>query len=232
VIFVAWAERSETRARCRNARCPTHFQSQKMPNTSASNSELLSVLALLISAFALAVSGLTAWLTLLRRGTVRMTQPTVIFFGPDGPRSLRDGLPKIFLRALLFSTSKRGRIVESMFVTLTCEDIVQDFTVWTYGERNQLVRGSGIFVGETGVEANHHFLISKNAQLFAFIAGRYRLDVYAHLLGDPDRRLLFSQTLEVSEENSEAIGHNDAGLYFDWDPQEMRYRDYLDRTVE
>jgi hypothetical protein len=200
-----------------------------MSNTTGSNSEIFSVLALLISALALATSALTAWLTLLHRGTVKMTQPTVIFFGPDGPRSARDGLPKVFLRTLLFSTSKRGRIVESMYVTLTCEDIVQDFALWTYGERNQLVRGSGLFIGETGVEANHHFVISKSTKPFQFIAGQYRLAVHAHLLGDRSRRLLFSQTLNVSEENSEAIGNNDAGLYFDWTPQAMQYREHLDR---
>jgi hypothetical protein len=52
-----------------------------------------------------------------------------------------------------------------------CEDIIQDFAVWTYGERNQLVRGSGLFVEESGVEANHHFLISKTTEPFQFIAG-------------------------------------------------------------
>lgn len=201
-----------------------------MSNSIENNTEVFSVLARLISALALTISGLAAWLTLLRRGTVKMTQPTVIYFGPDGPRlARREGQPKVFLRTLLFSTSKRGRIVESMFVTLTCEDIIRDFSVWTYGERNQLVRGSGLFVGETGVEANHHFLISKSTDPFQFIPGEYRLDVYAHLLGDRHRRLLFSQALNVSEDNSETIGHNDAGLYFDWSPQEMQYRDHLDQ---
>src|SRR5580704_4227927 len=180
-----------------------------MSDATGTASEVLSVLALSISALALILSALTAWLTLLQRGTVKMTQPTVIYFGPDGPRSARNAFSKVFLRTLLFSTSKRGRIVESMYATLTCEDIIQDFAVWTYGERNQLVRGSGLFVGETGVEANHHFLISKSADPFQFIPGQYRLDVYAHLLGDRNRRLLFAQTLNVSEENSEAIGHND-----------------------
>jgi hypothetical protein len=35
-------------------------------------------LALAVSAFALSISAVTAWLTLFQRGTVRMTQPTVI----------------------------------------------------------------------------------------------------------------------------------------------------------
>ncbi len=46
--------------------------------------------SLTISVLALAVSSVTAWLTLFRRGTVKMTQPTVIFFGPDTPRARED----------------------------------------------------------------------------------------------------------------------------------------------
>jgi hypothetical protein len=42
------------------------------------------VIPVIISCLALFISGLTAWLTLLRKGTVRMTQPTVVYFGPDG----------------------------------------------------------------------------------------------------------------------------------------------------
>ena len=58
-----------------------------------------------ISVLALCMSAVTAWLTLFRRGTVKMTQPTVIFFGPDNPRSQDEPpLPKVFLRTLLFAT--------------------------------------------------------------------------------------------------------------------------------
>ena len=74
-----------------------------------------------ISVFALCLSALTAWLTLFRRGTVKMTQPTVIYLGPDSPRARDESpLPKVFLRTLLFATSKRGRIVESMHIR-SCE---------------------------------------------------------------------------------------------------------------
>jgi hypothetical protein len=91
------------------------------------------------------------------------------------------------------------------------------------------VADSGLFVGETGVEANHHFLISKNTEPFNFIEGQYRLDVYAHLLGDRNRSLLFSQSLNVSAEEADAIGQNDAGLYFDWSPHETQYLTHLDQ---
>jgi len=40
-----------------------------------------------ISILALSVSAVTAWLTLFRRGSVKMAQPTVIFFGPDSGRA-------------------------------------------------------------------------------------------------------------------------------------------------
>jgi hypothetical protein len=45
---------------------------------------VLPVISLVVSIFALGASVLTAWLTLLRRGRILMTQPTVIYFGPDG----------------------------------------------------------------------------------------------------------------------------------------------------
>jgi hypothetical protein len=72
-----------------------------------------------ISILALATSVSTLWLTFLRKGSIRMTQPTTIYFGPDGPK--RSGSPsaKVYIRMLLFASSKRGRVVESMFVVIT-----------------------------------------------------------------------------------------------------------------
>lgn len=150
-----------------------------------------------ISVLALSISAVTAWRTLGRRGTVKMTQPTVIFFGPDSGRSNEAPLPKVFLRSLLFATSKRGRVIESMYVALSRNESRQNFNIWVYGNE-KLVRGSGLFVGETGVEANHHFLIPRDSNNFRFTEGRYRMDVFAKLLGDQDQSLLFSQILEIS----------------------------------
>jgi hypothetical protein len=82
-----------------------------------------------ISLFALSTSAITAWLTLVRRGTVKMTQPTIIFFGPDSGRSHEPPLPKVFLRALLFATSKRGRVIESMYVALSRNESRQNFNI-------------------------------------------------------------------------------------------------------
>src|SRR5712692_1091563 len=152
-------------------------------------------IAVTISILALCTSVVTAWLTLFRRGTVKMTQPTVIFFGPDTPRSRDEPpLPKVYLRTLLFATAKRGRVVESMHVALSRNETQQNFNIWVYGDE-RLVRGSGVFVGETGIAANHHFLAPQDGSSFHFIEGRYRMDVYAQLLGNRNRTLLFSQTL-------------------------------------
>jgi hypothetical protein len=175
-----------------------------------------------ISILALSVSGVTAWLTLFRRGTVKMTQPTVIFFGPDPGRAKDSQLPKVFLRALLFSTSKRGRVIECMYVALSRNETRQNFNIWVYGN-DKLVRGSGLFVGETGVEANHHFLIPSDGSAFQFTEGRYRLGVFAKLLGDRHHIRLFSQVLEIPSATAALLEKPDAGLYFDWGPDSSRY---------
>jgi hypothetical protein len=186
------------------------------------------MIAIGISVLSLLVSVTTAWLTLFRRGTVKMTQPTVIFLGPDSPRSRLDSpLPKVFLRTLLFSTSKRGRIVESMHVALSRNETHQNFNIWVYGNE-KLVRGSGLFVGETGVEANHHFLAPRDASSFRFTEGEYKLDVFARLLGDQKQMRLFSQRLEVSRDLAAALAEPSAGVYFDWGPDSSRYLPHVE----
>ncbi len=189
---------------------------------------MVDPVALSVSVVALAVSGVTAWLTLLRRGTVCMTQPTVIYFGPDAARlDKKRPPPKIYLRTLLFSTAKRGRVIESMHAALHRNESHQNFNIWVYGD-DKLVRGSGLFVGETGVAANHHFLTPKDGSGFQFIAGRYHLKVYAHLLGDAWPKLLFSQDLEVSPEIAAALDSPRTGLYYDWGPDSSRYLPHVE----
>jgi hypothetical protein len=185
---------------------------------------MVEPLSLTISVISLAISSVTAWLTLFRRGTVRMTQPTVIFFGPDTPRSPDDtALPKVYLRTLLFSTSKRGRVVESMHVALSRNETHQNFNIWVYGEKGNLERGSGLFVGETGVVANHHFLAPDDGSPFRFTEGHYRIDVYVHLLGEQRATRLFSQALDITRDTAIALEEKGTGLYFDWGPDSSRY---------
>lgn len=184
-----------------------------------------------ISVLALATSVVTAWLTLAHRGTVKMTRPTQIFFGADRSRwenALES--PKIYMRSLMFATSKRGRVVESMHIRLIHNQVQQVFDIWVYGEGEKLVRGGGLFVGETGVAANHHFLLPPNGETFAFTMGMYRIDVLAHVFGDEQRRLLFSDELEVTSEAISEMNTSGAGLYFDWAPDAARYISHVERN--
>jgi hypothetical protein len=184
---------------------------------------------IVISVVSLLVSITTAWLTLFRRGTVRMTQPTVIFLGPDGGSPSRRGnvLPKVFLRTLLFSTAKRGRVIESMHIAVSRNETHQNFNIWVYGNE-KLVRGSGLFVGETGVEANHHFLLPTDVSSFRFHEGLYEIEVFARLLGDKKQTRLFSQALDITRELAASLEEPNAGVYFDWGPDSSRYLSHVE----
>lgn len=185
--------------------------------------------AITVAVLALSVSMTTAWLTLFRRGTVKMTRPTVIFFGHDAARpGTENGKPKVYLRALLFATSKRGRVIESMYVSLSRAESRQNFNIWVYGERSELVRGSGLFVGETGVAVNHHFLTPEDDTSFPWMGGPYKLSVYAKLVGDKTPILLFEQLLEVTIEAAAQLRKSGAGLYFDWGPDSSRYLSHIE----
>ncbi len=179
------------------------------------------IISMVISALALVVSGVTAWLTLLRKGQVEMTQPAVVYFGPDGGRG-GGASPKIFLRALLYSTSRRGRVVQNMYVKACRGETAQSFNIWVYGNEG-LKRGSGLFVGHEGVAYDHHFLLPADGTNFEFLPGRYRLDVYASLVGDHSERRLWSITLDLPEREAAEIQEGGKGVYFDWGPDSKSY---------
>jgi len=148
---------------------------------------------------------------------------------PDASRSNGGtGLPKVFLRTLLFSTSKRGRVIESMDVALSRNEMHQNFNIWVY-ERENLVRGSGLFVAETGVSSNDHFLAPKDGSTFSFIEGHNKLDIFIHLLGDLKPILVFTQELDISRDMAMALREKNAGLYFDWGPDSSRYLPHVEK---
>jgi hypothetical protein len=160
------------------------------------------------------------WVTLFRRGTLKMTQPTTVMFGPDGEH--HDGDPKIYLRSLLYSTAKRGLVIENMFVRLSRGEHRQNFPIWVLGNE-QLARGSGIFVGEQGVVANHHFLLPPDADKYVFKAGEYRLEVFARIVGASQAEPLWSNSLTISEGNAAKLAQPNNAIYFDWGPEANRY---------
>jgi hypothetical protein len=177
-----------------------------------------------IAAVALVVSVVTAWLTLFQKGTLKMTRPTVVFFGPDGPGG--EGGLKVYLRTLLYSTARRAHIVESMYVRLSRGEAVQNFNIWTYGDSGRLARGSGVRVGEDGVTCNNHYLLPMDGTLFRFLPGEYKVEVYATVVNRQASILLWSTRLSLSPEQSAAIDHG-SGVYFDWGPDSKRYHAHI-----
>lgn len=186
-------------------------------------------LPIVISALALTVSVVTAWLTLLRRGQVRATQAAVVYFGPDGGSSPTEPYPKVFLRCLLYSTGRRGNVVENMFVRVHRGESVQNFNIWVYGDRD-LTRGSGLFVGPDGVATNHHFLLPADGTAFEFLPGKYRVELFASLVGSSTPSQLASISLSVSEAEAKALSAGKQGLYFDWGPDSAQYVPHMRET--
>ncbi|MBN2293479.1 MAG: hypothetical protein JXM70_13705 [Pirellulales bacterium] len=179
-----------------------------------------------ISILALLTSGVTAWATLFRKGQLKMTRPTVVFFGPDGGAEGK-GHSKVFLRTLLYSTSKRGQVVESMHIRLERGETKQNFSIWVYGE-DRLVRGSGLSVGPEGIAANHHFLLPPDGADFHFLAGDYALTVFARLVGKADAIELARVELAIKPEDGKKLEDPDAGIYFDWGADQQRYNAHVE----
>lgn len=184
---------------------------------------MTGVISLVVALMALGISAMTLWLTLLRRGTLKMTLPNVVYFGADG----RDEPNiKVYLRALLYSTAKRGRIIEGMYVRVRRGETSQNFNIWVLGEE-KLARGSGLFIGEVGVTTNHHFLLPADGTDFKFLPGSYVIEVYATCVGDAAPNLLRTIGLALSSEHSTAIRTIENGVYFDWGPDSNAYHAHV-----
>lgn len=173
-------------------------------------STIIALLGVVISVISLSVSVVAFWFTWLKRGRLSMTKPTVIFFGYDSvPR-----LPKIFLRTLLYSTSARGQVVEAMYVKLCQKGPEQIFSFWGYGETNKLTAGSGLFVGQTGIALNHHFVLSVQHTGYQFVDGQYSIIVFARVAGRSTPIKLDAISLTLSQAHAAALAGN-LGILFE-----------------
>jgi hypothetical protein len=189
---------------------------------------IISIISIVVSVLALIVSAVTAWLTLIHKGRIKMSQPTQIYFGPE--RHSKTAC-KVFFCTLLYVTGKRGHVIENMFVRLRRGETQQNFNIWVYGDAD-LRRGSGLFIPETGLTTNHHFLLPPDGTTFQFLPGYYSLDVFAteirhKVFATEIRRkpeLLFSVgPLEITQELFNQFNKPGCGLYFDWGPDAGRY---------
>lgn len=190
---------------------------------------MIDPIATTIALVALVVSGYQAWWTLLRRGEVRMTLPTFVSFSYDVTKRTQPSIePKIFFRTLFYGAGRRGLALDNVFLSLTLDGVCHEFSVWGYGD-DKLVRGSGLFVGETGVVSNHHFTLPESPD-FRFTQGEYILEVFASTVGKRLRRICVA-TLTVSGEDGPAFVKEapDVAYWFQREPHSSRYRGSLER---
>lgn len=148
-----------------------------------------------------------------------MTKPHVVFFGFDEvPRTTA----KVFLRGLLYSTSARGQVIEGMFARICQGGIARVFSFWGYGETDRLSVGSGMFVGQTGVAVNHHFVLSVHEAPYEFAPGPYVVEVYARIVGWAKPQRLQRVVIEVTEDHATALRKRE-GVLFELSPGADRY---------
>lgn len=159
-----------------------------------------------------------------------MTQPTSVFLGPDGPLFDRDK-NKVYLRTLLYSTAKRGHVLESLYLSLQRNETKQNFNIWVYGEKGDLKRGSGLFVPQEGVTFDHHFLLPEDGAAFSFLSGNYKLSVFARVVGRRTSNQLMSIQLSLSEAQAKSLSEPHTGIYFDWGPDQQSYHPHIQRHL-
>jgi len=175
----------------------------------------------IVSVIALTLSLFTLWFTILRRGSVRSTHPSFVAIKYDFvDKPVVQA--KVFLRMLLYSTGKRGLVIETLFLRVSEGGRTEEFSFWGYGEKD-LVRGSGIFVPETGVVTNHHFNPLRTDTLFRFSHGSYKLELLAKLVAHRRSVSLWSIALEVPPGAFDRSIARDTAVYFNWSPEEQRY---------
>ena len=179
-----------------------------------------------IAIVSLVVSLFTFWVTYWHKGSIKMTRPAIVIFAFEGGRKSE---PKVFLRTLLRSTSKQGEVVESLFLKLAHNGSTQTFSVWAYGDKG-VVRGSGIYVGEQGVEVYHHFIVPKSVTDYKFLSGNYTVQIYATIR--EKQRKLYELQLTLPEEMTTILNNGILGIYFDWNPEQNNYTPYIEEITE
>ena len=158
---------------------------------------------------------------MLRKGTVKSTHPSFIAIRYDFV-SKRHPQAKVFLRSCLYSTSKRGIVVENLFLNVIHDGKSEEFSFWGYGEKD-LSRGSGLFVGENGVVTNHHFNPLNANELYAFNPGIYKIELMAKLVGRKSLLCLSKISLEVPKGAFEEGVTDNIAIYYNWSPLEQKY---------
>ena len=113
-------------------------------------------------------------------------------------------------------------MVESMYARLTCGGVTQVLGFWGYGPAKELAAGGGLFVGQTGVSANHHFVLSVHHTGYEFVAGDYAIQVFAREAGRSAETLLSEFDITLRPEHEHALAQR-LGVMFELEPDSQSY---------
>jgi hypothetical protein len=118
-----------------------------------------------------------------------------------------------------------------MFARLHRNESAQTFGVWVVGKSGDLRRGAGVAVRQDGSALDHHFLLPRDGTTYQFLAGEYKLDLFAIVVGRSKPHRLASIVLSVSDSQADRLRDDKtAGLYFDWSPETGRYHGHIDQA--
>ena len=176
------------------------------------------MVSIVISVVSLLLSLTVAFFTLWWRGKLAMTRPVLFGFLYEGEQ------PKVFFRAMLYATGKRGHVIEALYLKVRRGGEAQTFDFWMYGETKDLKIGSGLRAGEDGVSFNHHFLPPKGDASFHFLPGKYTISIYARAVNRKKPLLLSSVTLRLSESHAHAVREKTHWAVFTQEPESQAYR--------
>lgn len=177
----------------------------------------MAVASIIISTVSLLLSITVTIATLWYRGRLHMLRPMPIGFLSE------EGQPKLFMRAMMYATGKRGRMVEALFLRVQRGDSTEVFNFWMYGETKPEIIGSGLMVGENGLALNHYFLPPKGTA-FRFLAGAYFIELHAKILNRSKLAVLTSVKLSLSEEFAATFADPSIGILFRWLADSQCYR--------
>lgn len=129
---------------------------------------------------------------------------------------------KVFLRTLLFSTSVRGQIVESMHVNVQRGETRQNFSIWVYGERQRIACGAG----------------RRRLQSSLLATGRWRVlrsrawsvchQCFCETRSGSQPRRLQDVRVSISEIQADQLRGPTCGVYFDWGPDQQAYHSHIE----
>jgi hypothetical protein len=154
-----------------------------------------------------------------------MTRPTYLCLKRDPGTNW----PKFFMRTFMYSTGAKGLAVENLFLRVRKDDESYRFDFWDHSESGKLTVGSGLFVGPTGVVADHHFNLRGSPDTLLFAAGTYTVEVFAVLIrgrffGRGGNPMLTEIEFDIDgQQSAELIQILSRELHLYWDADERRY---------